>query len=246
MAQDAAPAIPAVSEGVNGGTSAADDAWGKHPERTLRKHLQRALGREVSFPDDGSVRKATRVVATNPYLVLGAATVGLGVAGVLTAGIAHVVIGAVAAGQLSANGSKVIDRWKSKRQGTVYLDLGAVKHLLSLDSREACVTAVEAVLSGKPLGDVSVTKEDLVKATRKAETKQRLSRAVCALRSPYGRAGLAILAAGLFLIAVTVIPEYIHAPSLRVAAVLSAIGGILIALAVMEAFKDDFDGSSDH
>jgi hypothetical protein len=187
-------------------------------------------------------------VATNPYLVLGAATIGVGVAGVLTAGIAHVVLGAVGAGQLSANGSKAINWWKSKKQGTVSLDRGAVDYLLSLEDLEGQVKlerqvkAVEAALRAKPPGDVLITKEDLDKETPKAEANQRLSRAVCALRSPYGRAGLAILGAGLFLIAVTVIPEYIQDPSLRVAAVLSAIGGILIASAAIEAFKDDLDG----
>jgi hypothetical protein len=180
-------------------------------------------------------------VATNPYLILGTATVGVGVAGVLTAGTAHVVLGAIGAGQLSSSGSKVIGWWKSKKQGTVYLDTGAVSYLLSMDP-DRQVEVVQAVLSASSNGDVYITAQQLSAASAKSDSARRLSRVVCALRSPYGRAGLALLSAGLFLIAVTVIPEYIHSPSLRVAVVVSAIGGILIATAVIEAFKDALMG----
>jgi hypothetical protein len=107
------------------------EAQRKREVRELRKRLQKQLGREVSFLDEGPFRKVVRV-ATNPYLVLGAATVGLGVAGVLTAGTAHVVVGAVGAGQLSTYGSKAIGWWKSRRQGTVYLHPDAVDHLLTM------------------------------------------------------------------------------------------------------------------
>jgi hypothetical protein len=58
------------------------------------------------------------------------------------------------------------------------------------------------------------------------------------------RPGLALFSAGLSLIAVTVIPEYIPGASLRVTVVASAIGGILIATAVIEEFKDTLVGSS--
>jgi hypothetical protein len=212
----------------------------KPPEedpRTWQKKLQRQLRRQVSFPDEGRFKKTMRV-ATNPYLVLGAATVGVGVAGVLTAGTAHVVLGAVGAGQLSTNGSKAIEWWKARKQGTVYLvDKAAVDYLRSVGPVEQQVERVQAVLSARPPGDARITKQDLIDASAKPANAGPLSRAVSALRSPYGRAGLAILGAGMFLIAVTVIPEYIHNPSLRVAAVLSAIGGILIASAMLEAFK---------
>lgn len=218
----------------------------KQPEedpRVWRKEFQRQLRRQVSFPGEGRVKKTLRV-ATNPYLVLGAATVGVGVAGVLTAGTAHVVLGAVGAGQLSTNGSKAIEWWKARKQGTVYLvDQSAVDYLRSVGPLEQQVERVQAVLSARPPGDARITRQDLIGASAKPDASHPLSRAVSALRSPYGRAGLAILGAGLFLIAVTVIPEYIHNPSLRVAAVLSAIGGILIASAMIEAFKDVLAGT---
>ena len=213
----------------------------KQKTNTLRRHLQEQLGREVSVPGEGRFRKVVR--ATNPYLILGTATVGVGVAGVLTAGTAHVVLGAIGAGQLSSTGSKLIEWWKAKKQGTVYLDTGAVSYLLSKDP-DRQVQAVQAVLPSSP-GDVYITEQQLRAASAKPDSARRLSRLVCALRSLYGRAGLALLSAGVFLIAVTVIPEYIHNPSLRVAVVVSAIGGILIATAVIEAFKDALMGSLD-
>jgi hypothetical protein len=215
----------------------------KDQAKGLRSDLQKQLGREVSVWGEGSFRKVARA-ATNPYLVLGAATVGVGVAGVLTAGTAHVVLGAVAAGQLSSTGSKAFEWWKSKKQGTVHLDQGAVVYLLSKTLPDRRVKAVQAALSGMP-GDAYITKQQLIDASAKPHSDRRPSRAVHALRSPYGRAGLALLSAGLLLIAVTVIPEYIHDPSLRVAVVVSAIGGILIATAMIEAFKGALMGSSD-
>jgi hypothetical protein len=103
---------------------------------------------------------------------------------------------------------------------------------------------MQAVLStSPPAGDVYITKQLLIGATAKSVNDRPRSRVVCVLRSPYGRAGLALLGAGLFLIAVTVVPEYIHDPSLRVAVVVSVIGGILIAMAVIEAFKEVSRGS---
>ena len=208
----------------------------KQKAKALRKYLQKQLRREVSLPGEGPFRKAVRV-ATNPYLVLGTATVGVGVAGVLTAGTAHLVLGAIGAGQLSSSGSKAIDWWKAKKQGTVHLDTGAVRHLLLMNPPERQVEAVLAVLSASPPGDAHITAQQLIKATAKPDSDRRLGRVVHALRSSYGRAGIALVSAGLFLIAVTVIPEYIHSPSLRVAVVLSAIGGILITTAVIEASK---------
>jgi hypothetical protein len=218
--------------------------------RALQKNLQKQLGREVSVPGEGRFRKAARVVATNPYLVLGAYTVGVGVAGVLTAGTAHLVLGAIGAGQLSSSGSNVIDRWKSKKQGTVYLDQSAVEYLLKMELPDSRVRVVQAALSATPPGDVSIIAQQLTEAAAKLDAdlrmgRTRLSRLVGTLRSPYGRAGLALLSAGLFLIAVTVIPEYIHDPSLRVAVAVSAIGGILISMAVIEEFRNTLTGSSD-
>jgi hypothetical protein len=96
MPRDATRAVPAPPTSVNEAVSAPDRALDKRAARILRSQLQKALGREVSVRGEGARTKVTRV-ATNPYVVLGAATIGVGVAGVLTAGIAHVVIGAVGA-----------------------------------------------------------------------------------------------------------------------------------------------------
>jgi hypothetical protein len=216
--------------------------------RALQKNLQKQLGREVSVPGEGRFRKVARIAATNPYLLLGAATVGVGVAGVLTAGTAHLVLGAIGTGQLSSSGSTVIDRWKSRKQGTVYLDQSAVEYLVR-KGPDLQVKVVQVVLSASPPGDAYITAQQLMDAEAKFDGNQRLSRTTLSrlvriLRSPYGRAGLALLSAGLFLIAVTVIPEYVRGPSLRVAVVVSAIGGILIATAAIEEFKDAFMGSS--
>jgi hypothetical protein len=251
LSSSAAPSEEVAASPSNRTT--ASDFPDKDRARALRSYLQKELGREVSVWGEGPFRKVVRV-ATNPYLVLGAATVGVGVAGVLTAGTAHVVLGAVGAGQLSSTGSKAIDWWKSRRQGTVRLDPGAVNRLLSMDPEDRRVKAVQAVLAASPPGDAYITEQQLdayiaeqqlMEASAKQHSDRRLSRAVRALRSPYGRAGLALLGAGLFLIAVTLIPEYIHDPSLRVAVVVSAIGGILTATAMVEAFKDALMGSSD-
>lgn len=220
---------------------------GKAEARALADLLKQQLGRDVSVPGEGGFKKVVRV-ATNPSLVLGAATVGGGIATVLTAGTVHVVLGAVSAGVLGSNGSKAIDWWKSRKQGTVYLDSNAVGYLLSLNApnpqaqRQLQVKAVRAVLSASPSGDVRITMQQLIDASNRPRNPWRLSRAglgrvIRALRSPYGLAGLALLSAGLFLTAVTVIPEYIQDPSLRVAVAVSAIGGILIAIAVTEEFK---------
>ncbi len=213
---------------------------GKDPERDLRKSLQTRLGRKVSVQNEGPGTKVLRV-ATNPYLVLGVAAVGIGVAGVLTAGVPHAVIGAVGATQLSASGSKAIDWWKSKNQGTVYLEPDAVTYLFALDSLDRQVKAMQAVLPDTP-GDVHITARQLQAAAGVNDNRRPVragpSRLARVLDSPYGRGGLALLSAGLFLIAVTVIPEYVRDASLRVAVAVSAIGGILIATAVVEAFRD--------
>jgi hypothetical protein len=58
------------------------------------------------------------------------------------------------------------------------------------------------------------------------------------LGSSYMRAGLALLSAGLFLIAIVLIPEYIRDATLRAAAVISFIGVILISISVVDRLKN--------
>ncbi|HEX3958309.1 MAG TPA: hypothetical protein VHZ03_17060 [Trebonia sp.] len=206
-------------------------------EASLRRYLSKNLDRDVSTPDEGFGKKVRRV-AMNPYLVLGAATVGVGIATVLTAGTVHLVLGAVGAGQLTSNGSKAVDLWKSKRQGTVYLDRDAVDYLLSNQSPEWRLEVVRRALSAMPPGDAHLTRQDLIIASASLPSNRSLARTFAVLSSPHVRAGLALLSAGLFLIAVVVIPEYIRDPTLRAAAIISSIGVILIAASAMDALKN--------
>jgi hypothetical protein len=207
-------------------------------EADLRGYLKDNLKRDVSTPGEGPGKKFVRV-ATNPYLVLGAATVGLGIATVLTAGTVHVVLGGVAAGQLASNGSSTIDWWKSNRQGTVYLDQSAVDYLLSNQSQdERRLAIVELALSTMPLGSVHLTGQDLRTAAGKLPGNRPATRLLAMLGSSYMRAGLALLSAGLFLIAIVLIPEYIRDATLRAAAVISFIGVILISISVVDRLKN--------
>jgi hypothetical protein len=224
-----APTALAVAAG-------ADERSYEARAQALRKELQQGLNREFSVPQERRITKVRRAVS-NPYLVLGAATVAVGVAGVLTAGTAHLVLGAVGASQLSATGAKGVEWWKSRAQGTVYLEPDAVQYLLEKPTPQLRIEAVEAALSGRPRGDTRISKDDLVPAEPMPAAGGHVRRVIRALRSSYGRAGLALLSGGLFLIAVTVIPEYIQSFSLRAAAVVSAIGAIFIAMAVAEEFK---------
>jgi hypothetical protein len=223
-----APGTPSVEAG-------ADEPTYDARAQALRKNLQHELNREFSVPQEKRKTKVRRAVS-NPYLVLGAATVGVGVAGVLTAGTVHLVLGAVGASQLSATGAKGVECWKSRAQGTVYLELDAVEYLVAKPTPQMRVKAVEEALSGRPRGDTHISRHDLIQVEPRPGARERLGRVVRALHSSYGRAGLALLSAGLFLIAVTVIPEYIQSFSLRAAAVVSAIGAILIATAMAEEF----------
>jgi len=88
----------------------------------------------------------------------------------------------------------------------------------SVDLPDRQVEAIQTAWSARP-GEDYITKQDLIEATGQQDSSRALSRAVYALRSPYGRAGLAFLSVGLFLIAVTVIPDHIQDPPLRFAAV---------------------------
>lgn len=206
-------------------------------EASLRRYLSKNLDRDVSTPDEGFGKKVGRV-ATNPYLVLGAATVGVGIATVLTAGTVHLVLGAIGAGQLTSNGSKAVDWWKAKHQGTVYLDRDAVDYLLSNQSPEWRLEVVRLALSAIPPGDAHLARQDLIIASASLPGNRSLARTFAVLSSPHVRAGLAMLSAGLFLIAVVVIPEYIRDPTLRAAAIISSIGVILIAASAMDALKN--------
>jgi hypothetical protein len=210
-------------------------------EADLRRYLSKKLTRDVSTPGEGSGRKIGRV-ATNPYLVLGAATVGVGIATVLTAGTVHLVIGAVGAGQLASNGSKAIDWWKSKRQGTVYLDQSAVEYLLDRPDENRRLEIVDIALSGMPAGEVHLKRQDLITAAAKLRSNRPVTRMRAMLGSPYMRGGLALLCAGLFLIAIVLIPEYIRDATLRAAAIISFAGVILISISVVDTLKDLWPG----
>jgi hypothetical protein len=230
-------AVPVVTQAGEVAPPVGEVAPQVGEEANLRRYLSSNLDRDVSTPGEGFGKKAGRVV-TNPYLVLGAATVGVGIATVLTAGTVHLVLGAVGAGQLTSNGSKAVEWWKSKHQGTVYLDHGAVDYLLSNQSPEGRLQVVRLALSQMPSGDVHLTREDLIIASASVPSNRFLAGTFAILGSSHVRAGLALLSAGLFLIAVVVIPEYIRDPTLRAAAIISSSGVILIAASAMDVLKN--------
>ena len=206
-------------------------------EANLRRSLSKNLNRDVSTPGEGRGRKIGRVAA-NPYLVLGAATVGLGIATVLTAGTVHLVLGGISAGQLASNGSKAVDWWKSKRQGTVYLDQGAVDYLLDHPVEKRRLEIVELALSAMPPGEVHLARRDLEAAAAKSRGNRPVTLMLAMLGNPYMRGGLALLSAGLFLIAIVLIPEYIRDATLRAAAIISFAGVILISVSVVDTLKN--------
>jgi hypothetical protein len=205
-------------------------------EADLRRSLSKNLNLDFSTPGEGAGRKIGRV-ATNPYLILSAATVGLGIATVLTAGTVHLALAGVAAGQLTSNGSKAIDWWKSKRQGTVYLDQSAVEYLLEQPNEAQRLEIVECALSAMLPGEVHLTRRDLITAAAELQRNRPVTRMPALLGSPYMRGGLALLSAGLFLIAIVLIPEYIRDATLRAAAIISVASVILISISVVDTLK---------
>jgi hypothetical protein len=215
-------------------------------EEKLRQQLHEGLKRAVSTPNEPFRKKLTEKATNNPQLLLAAATVGVGIATVLTGGTVHLALMAAAGTGLVSKDSPAVDWLKSKRNGTVHLDSDAVYYLLGLpeetwqmpgDSQPSRLETVKRALSMMPPGNVSLTVEHLREARSSIMRKEAMRQGFAALRTPIARVGLALFAAGLFLIAATIIPEYVRAPTLRAAVAISAIGAILIVTALFDSIK---------
>ena len=161
--------------------------------------------------------------------MVSAAVVGLGIATVLTAGTVHIGLGAAAAAAVAGNDSAVVDWWKSKRRGVVHLDGGAVAFLLELDVVDVQVDTVRSAVPIMERADAYLTEPILREAyARNAMTAAGPS----SPKLPANVGGFALLAAGLLLIAIVVIPEYIRDPVMRAGVVIASIGGILVGIAL--------------
>jgi hypothetical protein len=224
---------------VDGLAKGGEPQWGQ-TEPALQILLEAVLNCPVSTPDEKFRKRFNRRVlhtATNPVLLVSGAIVGVGIATVLTAGTVHIALLAAGGATLASNDSSLVETWKKKRKDVVRLDKEAVAYLLTITKTSEVVRTVRRALetAGNSVLTAPLLKKCHDETTAVEATPQGPD-------STYGAAhigGLALLAAGLFLITVVVVPEYIRDPILRAAVVISVIGAILIAFVLVGPFKSE-------
>lgn len=234
-AREVAPAglsgIAHQSNSLDVPAPATDDSapYNAKDARKMRSALQKALQRPVSLPDERLFDQAKRMVLEHRHVIIGLAVLGTGIASVATAGVAAGALAITAASLPALDFPAFFDTKTLDPDLTVTLEPDAVVHLLEVDVGERAEQVLAAINRKRgtgPDGRVTLSRADLTWARQPVPGRRvELARAGVWL-------GGTVIAAGILLLALTLIPEDIHGLMTKAASVILIVGALIVAAAV--------------
>jgi hypothetical protein len=212
-------------------TPATDDGapYNAKDARQMRSALQKALQRPVILPDERLFDQAKRALIEHRHVIIGLGVLGTGIASVATAGVAAAALAITAASLPALDFPAFFDTKALDPDLAVTLEPDAVAHLLEVDVDERAEQVLAAINKKRgtgPDGRVTLSRADITWARQPVPGR----------RIELARAGVwmggTVIAAGLLLLALTIIPEDIHGLMTRAASVILIVGALIVAAAV--------------
>lgn len=210
---------------------ATDDSapYNAKDARKMRSALQKALQRPVILPDERWFDQAKRTAIEHRHVVIGLAVLGTGIASVATAGVAAAALAITAASLPALDFPAFFDTKALDQDLTVTLEPDAVAHLLGVDvgdRAEQVLAAINRKRGNGPDGRVTLSRSDITWARETV-----LGRHVELVRAGVWMGGT-VIAAGILLLALTLIPEDIHGLMTKAATVILIVGALIVAAAI--------------
>jgi hypothetical protein len=200
----------------------------KKEARRLQRRLQAGLGRPVKIEGEGVIANFVRDRSVVQIaLTAGAATAAVLVTGGVAGGLLLALAPALAAGMV-LDGSTRFQNWDPGGKNVVRLDSLAASFLVQSSSDDAeQVKILLRAVDGKP-GSVTITQADLAKAKRDLVQTTGNTEPTSLSVGLLPGIGAALIAAGLILLALTLIPDDVAGLPTRAAIILLIVGGLLI------------------
>jgi hypothetical protein len=210
---------------------AADDSarYNAKDARKMRSALQKALQRPVILPDERRLDQAKRAVIEHRHVIIGLGVLGAGIASVATAGVAAAALAITAASLPALDFPAFFDTKALDPDLAVTLEPDAVAHLLEVDvgeRAEQVLAAIDRKRGSGPDGRVTLSRADITWA-RQPVPRHRVE----LVRAGVWMGGT-VIAAGLLLLALTLIPEDIHGLMTKAASVILIVGALIVAAAI--------------
>jgi hypothetical protein len=200
--------------------------------RKMRHELQKALNRPVILPNERRFDQAKRTVVHRRKVIIGLGILGASIASVITGGVATPILAITAASLPIVDYPTFFDINVPDPNLAITLEQDAVAALLDITDVEQRVKAVQAAINKKrgtgADGRWTLSRADI--------TPERLP--VPGSRIDLVRAGvkmgLTVIAAGLLLLALTLIPHDIHGLTTRAASVMLIVGALIVGYAMAD------------
>jgi len=206
--------------------------------REMRQALQKELKRPVNLPnkDEPFGYRVVRAGVKYRRPILGLGVLGVGIASVATAGTASAILAAVAAGVPAIDLQTFFDSEIHDANRSVILQREAVEELLKMEKEQRAETAQAAIDSKRHAGPVTLSGADIRQYGLAKEPVPQLY--IGPVRVGI-RMGITVIAAGLLLLALTMIAQDIHGIMTKVASAILVVGAVIVgaALANSDWFK---------
>jgi hypothetical protein len=200
--------------------------------RELCRELQKVLKRPVILLEERPFDQAKRTVVDHRKVVIGLGVLGVGIASVATAGVASAILAISAASLPVVDFPTFFDLKVPDPNRAIILKPDAVAELLHtpVEQRAEVVLAAVNTINKKrgPGPDVRVTlsRADIT------SVKQTVPGSRIDLVRAGVQMGFTVIAAGLLLLALTLIPHDIHGLTTRAGSVMLIVGALIVGYAM--------------
>lgn len=200
--------------------------------RKMRHELQKALNRPVILPNERRFDKAKRMVINRRKVIIGLGVLGASIASVVTGGIATPILAVAAASLPIVDYPTFFGINVPDPNLAITLEQDAVAALLDITDVEQRVKAVQAAIN-KKRGTGADDKWTLSRTDITPERRSVPNSRIDLVRAGV-KTGLTVIAAGLLLLALTLIPHDIHVLTTRAAIVMLIVGALIVAYAMAD------------
>jgi hypothetical protein len=201
--------------------------------RKMRHELQKALKRPVILPNDRWFDRAKRTVVSRRKVIIASGVLGAGIASVVTGGVAAPILAITAASLPLADYPTFFDLNAPDPDLAITLEQDAVEALLDITDVGQRVKAVQAAINKKrgtgADGPWTLSRTDII-PERQPVPDSRIDLVRAGVKM-----GLTVMAAGLLLLALTLIPHDIHGLTTRAASVMLIVGALIVGYAMADS-----------